>query len=149
MDISLYRRLVAFVIIAVFTLSSIPVAAGAHYDAGFEHELGNKNHNHASRFHLSEFSDYDSLAPKHEQTGSNGPVIGNVDASCGYMADHSGHIHAAENGCYKQQGKSFINAEEQEIFSFIKLPIITPSVKTYISFSHNTRSIRGPPASFI
>lgn len=149
MDRMLCRRLVTLVVIAVFSLSSIPIAAGAHYDIGFEHVSGHNNHDHASRFHLPEFAAYDATAPKHRHTGSKTTVIGNADSSCGLMADHSWHIHAVENGCHKQQGKSFINAKEQKHFSFIKLPVVTPSVKTYTSLSGNTRSIRGPPASFI
>ena len=142
-------RLAALVVIAVFSLSSIPIAAGAHYDVAFAHELGNKIHNHASRFHLSEFSEYDSITPNHKHTGSKAPVIENADSSCDHMADHSWHIHTVENGCHKHQGKSFINTEEREYFSFIKLSVAAPSVKAYMSLGHNTRPIRGPPASLI
>ena len=149
MDYKLYKRVAALVVIAVFAVSSIPAAAGAHYDAGFEHESGNKKHNHAPQFHLFEFSNYGSIAPRQAHISSKAPVIGNTNAPCGYMADHTGHIHAAKKGCHKQQDKSFIGAEEQKNFGFIKLSIITPSVKAYKSLSHNTRSIRGPPSSSI
>lgn len=149
MNRTLYRRISSLFVIAVFALSSIPAAAGAHYDVGFQHKLGHKKHSHSSRFHLSEFSDYDSLATKHKHTGSRVPIIGNADGPCGYLAEHAGHIHAVENGCHKQQGKSFINAEEQIYFAFVKLSVINPAVKVYTSLTHSTLSIRGPPTSLI